>query len=88
MMTQELIANMLGSRRESVTLAAGHLQDMGTDSLLPASHHHSESRRLQASSCECYRIVEYELARQSGPNKRYRLASPLLLSSKPVEQPP
>ena len=29
LMTQELIANVLGGRRESVTVAAGHLQDLG-----------------------------------------------------------
>jgi CRP-like cAMP-binding protein len=29
LMTQEFIANMVGGRRESVTIAAGHLQDAG-----------------------------------------------------------
>ena len=59
-MTQEYIANMLGGRRESVTIAAGHLQDMG---LIHYSRGHItilDRKGLEKMVCECYRIVEDE----------------------------
>jgi len=63
LMTQEYIANMLGGRRESVTVAAGHLQDMG---LIHYSRGHItilDRKGLEKMVCECYRIVEDELDR-------------------------
>jgi len=66
LMTQELIANMLGGRRESVTVAAGHLQDAG---LLHYCRGHItilDRGGLEAAACECYRIVEDESARLFG----------------------
>ena len=59
-MTQEYIANMLGGRRESVTVAAGHLQDMG---LIHYSRGHItilDRKGLEMTVCECYQIVEDE----------------------------
>ena len=59
-MTQEYIANMLGGRRESVTVAAGHLQDIG---LIHYSRGHItilDRKGLEKMVCECYRIVEDE----------------------------
>jgi len=59
-MTQEYIANMLGGRRESVTVAAGHLQDMG---LIHYSRGHItivDRKGLEKMVCECYQIVEDE----------------------------
>src|SRR6478609_2930569 len=63
MMTQELIANMLGVRREGVTEAAGKLQDA---QLI----HYSRGRitvvdrpGLEAQACECYRVVKKEFDR-------------------------
>ena len=62
-MTQELIANMLGVRREGVTEAAGRLQD---DGLV----HYSRGRitlldrpGLEARTCECYQVVKKEYER-------------------------
>ena len=62
-MTQELIANMLGVRREGVTEAAGKLQRAGLI-------HYSRGRitvldrpRLQAQACECYGVVKREFDR-------------------------
>jgi CRP-like cAMP-binding protein len=63
MMTQELIANMLGVRREGVTEAAGKLQAAGL------IHYHRgkitvlDRRRLEQRVCECYGVVRREFDR-------------------------
>jgi CRP-like cAMP-binding protein len=62
-MTQELIANMLGVRREGVTEAAGHLQSAG---LIKYSRGHItvlDRAGLEARTCECYCVVKKELDR-------------------------
>ena len=48
-MTQELIANMLGVRREGVTEAAGKLQDAGLIQLQPRPHHGARSARARGA---------------------------------------
>lgn len=62
-MTQELIANMLGVRREGVTEAAGRLQAAG---LIRYSRGHIEvldRPRLEVRVCECYAVVKKEYDR-------------------------
>jgi len=62
-MTQELISNMLGGRRETVTVAAGRLQDAG---LIRYARGHIailDRQGLEAAVCECYDIVESERRR-------------------------
>ncbi|MDO9168492.1 MAG: Crp/Fnr family transcriptional regulator [Methylobacter sp.] len=62
-MTQELIANMLGVRREGVTEAAGKLQQAG---LIDYSRGHITVRDrpgLEARVCECYQVVKTEFDR-------------------------
>jgi CRP-like cAMP-binding protein len=62
-MTQELIANMLGVRREGVTEAAGHLQTAG---LIKYSRGHItvvDRAGLEARTCECYAVVKKETDR-------------------------
>jgi len=62
-MTQELIANMLGVRREGVTEAAGHLQSAG---LIRYRRGHIEVVNrpgLEARVCECYMVVRQEYER-------------------------
>jgi len=62
-MTQELIANMLGVRREGVTEAAGKLQ---ADGLVRYRRGHItvlDRPGLEARSCECYRVVKAEYER-------------------------
>jgi CRP-like cAMP-binding protein len=57
-MTQEFIANMLGGRRETVTVAAGRLQDAG---LIQYSRGHLrivDRKRLEETACECYQAVK------------------------------
>ena len=62
-MTQELIANMLGVRREGVTTAAGKLQRAG---LIRYSRGHItvlDRPRLEQEVCECYAVVKKEVDR-------------------------
>ena len=70
LMTQELIANMLGGRRESVTVAAGHLQDAGLIHYCRGHIRIVDRRGIEASVCECYRIVEDEFDRLLERNRR------------------
>jgi len=62
-MTQELIANMLGVRREGVTEAAGKLQDAGLISYRRGKITVLDRPRLEARSCECYQVVKKEFDR-------------------------
>ncbi len=62
-MTQELIANMLGVRREGVTEAAGKLQDAGLIRYRRGKITVVDRPRLEARSCECYQVVKTEFDR-------------------------
>jgi CRP-like cAMP-binding protein len=68
-MTQELIANMLGVRREGVTEAAGKLQALG---LIRYSRGHItvlDRPGLETQVCECYAVVKKEYDRLLPNNK-------------------
>lgn len=74
-MTQELIAQMLGMRRESITEAAGKLQKMG---LIHYSRGHIvllDRSRLEAQACECYAVVKREYDRLRHPESAHGHAS-------------
>ena len=62
-MTQELIANMLGVRREGVTEAAGKLQGAGLISYTRGRITVLDRPGLEARSCECYQVVKTEFDR-------------------------
>jgi CRP-like cAMP-binding protein len=62
-MTQELIANMLGVRREGVTVAAGKLQKAGLITYLRGHINVIDRAGLEARSCECYSVVKQEFDR-------------------------
>src|SRR5580704_5214865 len=62
-MTQELIANMLGVRREGVTEAAGKLQKVGVISYSRGNIAVGGRQRLEGLSCECYAVVKKETDR-------------------------
>lgn len=62
-MTQELIANMLGVRREGVTEAAGRLQGYGYISYRRGHITVLDRRGLEQDVCECYAVVKKEFAR-------------------------
>ena len=59
-MTQELIANMLGVRREGVTEAAGKLQKVGVIEYNRGQITVLDRPRLEKLSCECYAVVKKE----------------------------
>jgi CRP-like cAMP-binding protein len=62
-MTQELIANMLGVRREGVTEAAGKLQEAGLIIYRRGRITVLDRPGLEARSCECYQVVKTEFDR-------------------------
>jgi len=62
-MTQELIANMLGVRREGVTEAAGHLQAAGIIHYSRGKIMVLDRPKLEARVCECYSVVKRETDR-------------------------
>ncbi len=62
-MTQELIANMLGVRREGVTAAAGNLQRAGLITYHRGHITVVDRAGLEARACECYAVVRKEFDR-------------------------
>ena len=65
-MTQELIANMLGVRREGVTDAAGKLQKLGVISYSRGQITVLDRPQLEQLCCECYSVVKRETDRIEG----------------------
>ena len=62
-MTQELIANMLGVRREGVTEAAGNVQRAGLIAYQRGRITVLDRAGLEARTCECYAVVKKEIDR-------------------------
>jgi CRP-like cAMP-binding protein len=62
-MTQELVAGMLGVRREGVTEAAGKLQRAGLISYRRGHISVLDRKGLEAQTCECYGVVKKEMDR-------------------------
>jgi CRP-like cAMP-binding protein len=62
-MTQELIANMLGVRREGVTEAAHRLQDAGLIRYARGRINVLDRPGLERRTCECYAVVKKEYDR-------------------------
>jgi CRP-like cAMP-binding protein len=62
-MTQRLIANMLGVRREGVTQAALHLQQAGLIHYVRGHITVLDRKELETRSCECYAVVKREYDR-------------------------
>lgn len=66
--TQELIASMIGVRREGVTEAAGRLQKLGVIRYSRGKITVLDRPRLEELSCECYAVVKAETDRLLGPH--------------------
>ncbi len=72
-MTHDLIANMLGVRREGVSIAAGHLQKKGLIRYVRGTITMLDRNALERAACECYGVVKDEYDRLLGkyiPQKR------------------
>lgn len=68
-LTQEFIANMLGTRRSGVTLAAGVLQQAGIISYSRGRITILNYEALEETACECYRLVQSEFIRLLGSRR-------------------
>jgi CRP-like cAMP-binding protein len=55
--TQEFLAEMLGSRRTTVTMAAGALQRIGLIEYQRGRVHILDRERLESAACECYPVI-------------------------------
>ena len=71
-LTQEFISQMLGVRRSGVTVAASTLSQAGMISYKRGHISILNREDLEATSCECYRVIQNEFARLLGilPNNR------------------
>jgi hypothetical protein len=69
-MTQEFIANMLGGRRETVTVAAGRLQDAGLIQYSRGRLRILDRKKLEEAVCECYRAVSTECNQLLDPKEK------------------
>jgi CRP-like cAMP-binding protein len=76
-MTQELVASMLGVRREGITESAGNLQRAGFIRYRRGHIAVIERSGLEATACECYAVVKKELARLLS-DVRYRQDAPVI----------
>ena len=76
-MTQELVASMLGVRREGITEAAGALQQCGFIRYRRGQIAVLQRSGLEGRACECYGVVKTELARLLS-DVRYRQEQPAL----------
>jgi CRP-like cAMP-binding protein len=63
LLTHEFLAQMLGTRRSSVTLAAGILQRRGLIHYVRGRVHILDQPGLKESACECYQVIHDEQAR-------------------------
>lgn len=80
-MTQELIASMLGVRREAITEAAGKLQAAGLIEYSRGQILILDHPGLAAKACECYATVKHEY------DRIFRLKSDARLTSRPRPNP-
>ncbi len=76
-MTQDLISNMLGVRREGITMAARQLKDRGLISYVRGTITLVDRTGLEAAVCECYQVVKTEYDRLLAQPSKWPLSSGL-----------
>jgi CRP-like cAMP-binding protein len=86
-MTQELIANMLGVRREGITEAARKLQQSGIISYCRGHITVLDRVALEAKVCECYQVLRREFERLL-PDENIRTNLPSLAEQHPAQYKP
>ena len=74
-LTQELIAQMLGTRRSSVTVSAGMLQKAGLITHSRGDVRIIDRRGLEEAACECYGIMQQQIAEWQGEAEEFVCAS-------------
>ena len=65
-LTQELLGQMLGTRRASVTLAAGVLQKAGFIEYRRGEVEILDRAKLEETSCECYKLIKQQIGKWRG----------------------
>jgi CRP-like cAMP-binding protein len=68
-LTQEFLSHMLGTRRSSVTVAAGTLQNAGLISYTRGSLKILNRKELENAACDCYEVVQQQLKNWQSENK-------------------
>ena len=68
-LTQELLAQMLGTRRSSVTVAAGTLQKAGMIAYNRGDVKIVDRRKLEDAACECYGLMQRQIHRWNNDSK-------------------
>jgi CRP-like cAMP-binding protein len=68
-LTQEFIANMLGTRRSGVTVAAGMLQQAGIIRYSRGKITILDQQALEETACECYHLIQNEFLRLLGSRR-------------------
>jgi len=74
-LTQEFLAHMLGTRRASVTVAAGILQKAGLIAYKRGSVSVKNRRGLEAAACECYKIMTRQTRSWHSESESLRMAA-------------
>ncbi len=74
-LTQEFLAHMLGTRRASVTVAAGMLQKAGLIAYKRGSVSVKSRRGLEGASCECYKIITRQARAWQNEDETIRTAA-------------
>jgi hypothetical protein len=65
-LTQDFLAQMLGTRRSSVTVAAGILQRVGLIAHTRGDVEIIDRKLLEEASCECYGIMQEQIRKWQG----------------------
>jgi CRP-like cAMP-binding protein len=75
-LTQEVLAQMLGTRRSSVTVSAGILQRAGLTAYTRGDVEILDRRKLEEASCECYGIMRRQLQEWESESEEPMLRHP------------